>query len=168
MMSKYKYNAKSPCKDCYVTGMSVTLKWTDGREAQVSDGVWLHHCLMTSGMTRLISNAAAPHTSGIIWAAGNERPSLRLNTKYRYGIDWPNVFSYTIDMASERNDDVDVLLSITYEFISKSSPQGRYYKGSYMYWNTIGDPDNSPKGVTVYASPNWYIQAPDSIPNYEI
>jgi hypothetical protein len=158
MMSKYKYNAESPCRDCFITGMSVTLKWPDRREALASEGVWLHHCVMTRGATRLLSNTLAPRTKGVIWAAANERPTLRLNSKYRYGIDWPNVFSYAVDLASERNDDIDVYLSITFEYVPKSTPQGRNYRGSFMYWNTIGDPDDIPKGRMVYESAQWYVK----------
>lgn len=155
MMSDYVYNAQTPCDDCYVTGMSVTLKYADGREALASDGVWLHHCVMTSGFTRLISNAAAKYTPGVIWAAANERPTLRLNTEHRYGIDWPKVFSYTVDLASEKDEDTTVYLSITFEHIPKESPQGKLYKGTYMFWNAIGDPTEIPEGRTAYESPPW-------------
>jgi hypothetical protein len=135
--------------------MSVTIKWADGREALVSEGLWLHHCVMTQGRTRLLSNALAPSTPGIIWAAANERPTLRLNSKYRYGINWPDVFSYTVDLASERNDEVDIYLAIDFEFIPKASPQGRYYRGSIMHWNAIPIPNDTPVGRVYYDSGPW-------------
>jgi hypothetical protein len=157
-MSTYRYNVDSPCSDCYVTGMSVTLKWPDRREATVEEGIWLHHCVMTDGMTRLLSNTAAPHTPGVIWAAANERPTLRLNSKYRYGIDWPEVFSYTLDLASERKEDSEVYLAIDFEYIPKNSPQGQYYRGTHMHWNTIGDPNDIPEGRVSYPSSEaWYV-----------
>jgi hypothetical protein len=35
--------AERPCGDCYVTGITVDLKYPDGRVANSDTGLWLHH-----------------------------------------------------------------------------------------------------------------------------
>src|ERR1700760_4450325 len=111
MITTYEYNTDSPCQSCYVTGMDVSLKYLDGREAKTSEGAWLHHVVMTRGSYRLLSTALASISPGIIWGAANERPVLRLNGKWKYGIDWPDVFSFTLDIMSEQKKEMNVYLA---------------------------------------------------------
>ncbi|KAF1991696.1 hypothetical protein K402DRAFT_400397 [Aulographum hederae CBS 113979] len=127
MFSKMIYDAKKPCSDCYITGMQATIKYANGTEANVDTGAWLHHIDVFGAQ-------------GILWASGNERPHLRLNTKYKYGIDMPptGFFAVNVDLMSNAKDDKDLTLFIDYEFIPKSKAVG--YKPSLMSWNDVGQP----------------------------
>lgn len=136
MVTKNNLRARSPCTNCYVTAMRATLKYPDGKEALTSEGAWLHHTALAG-------------TGGAIWAAGNERPTIRLNQKYKYGIDWPATFFYTLDVMSEKKEAMNVSMAITYEFIEKSSTQGKLYRAAVMKWLQIGNPMPKP-GVSVY------------------
>jgi hypothetical protein len=96
-------------------------------EAPVDTGAWLHH----------IALFGPGGGTGSIWAAGNERPTLRLNEKYKYGLDL-TAFSMMIDLMSEDSKPKPVHLFITFEWISKAkAPQ---YKAATMYWLTVGEP----------------------------
>jgi hypothetical protein len=117
--------------------MRATLKYPNGKEALTSEGAWLHHTALAGG------------PGGSIWAAGNERPTIRLNSKHKYGIDWPASFFFTLDIMSEKKEAMTVSMSITYEYIEKDSPQGKLYKAAVMRWLQIGNPSPSP-GVKVY------------------
>jgi len=139
MVTKNNLRAKSPCTNCYVTAMRATLKYANGKEALVSDGAWLHH------------TALASSSMGAIWAAGNERPTIRLNQKYKYGIDWPASFFYTLDIMSEKKEAMNVSMSITYEYLEKSSAMGKTYKPAVMSWLQIGNPLPE-AGVKVYTN----------------
>lgn len=154
MITTYEYNTDSPCQNCYVTGMDVSLKYLDGREAKTSEGAWLHHVVMTRGSYRLLSTALASISPGIIWGAANERPVLRLNGKWKYGIDWPDVFSFTLDIMSEQKEEMNVYLAVTFEYIEKESNMGKQYKASSMYWHQVGEPEPIP-GTTTYRSTPW-------------
>jgi hypothetical protein len=124
--------------------MRATVKYPDGNEALTSEGVWLHHTMLKS------------LNGGPIWAAGNERPTIRLNGKDRYGIDWPSSFSMDIDVMSEKKEPVIVSLSVTYEYIEKDSKMGKLYKGSQMMWMDVGKP--LPKeGKKTYKSMPWTL-----------
>jgi hypothetical protein len=101
--------------------------------APTFEGAWLNHVVMTRGSYRLLSTALASISPGIIWGAGSERPVLRVNGKWRCGIDWPDVFSFSVDLMSEKKEEMNVFLSIIFEYIEKDSEIGKLYKGTAMY-----------------------------------
>jgi hypothetical protein len=86
------------------------------------------------------SLSLTPLGPNILWAGGNERPTLRLNTRYKYGIDWPETFNFALEYMSAIKQDVNVSLAITFEYIEKSQPEAKEYKDSYLIWNSVGTP----------------------------
>jgi hypothetical protein len=129
MMSTLKM-AKGPCTGCYVTAMEATIRYPDGKEANVDTGAWLHHIALFGSGTG----------GGSIWAAGNERPTLRLNTQSKFGIQFPTMFMLMIDLMSEEVKPKNLTLEINYENIAMTNSQYKQYKGATMYWLTIGEP----------------------------
>jgi hypothetical protein len=126
MMSTFKL-VQGPCSgNCYVTAMEATIRYPSGEEANVDTGAWLHHiALFGSGAGQ-----------GSLWAAGNERPTLRLNVGDKYGLDFPSAFMMMIDLMTEDTKPKNLTLEITYETVPKTGG----YKGANMYWLTIGEP----------------------------
>ena len=40
----YPDNAvKKPCDDCYIVGINAGLEWPNGKNANINEGMWLHH-----------------------------------------------------------------------------------------------------------------------------
>jgi hypothetical protein len=118
-----------------------------------SDGIWLHHCLLTSlGRTSSIT----PFGRSVISSGGNERPTLRLNTRHRFGIDWPRNFNINFELMSEIKRDVDVNIAITFEYIEKEQPIAKEYRDSYLKWNAVATPDLS-NGLTTYKTKPWTV-----------
>lgn len=117
--------------------MQFTSRYKNGTEVLTSDGIWLHHVLMSS-MTR--AKSYTPYGPNILWAGGNERPTLRLNTGYKYGIDWPWNFQFLLEYMSAVEQDVPVTLAITFEYIEQSQPEVEGYKDAYLIWNSVGTP----------------------------
>jgi len=142
MITKGQLTAKAPCSNCYVTAMQATIKYPNGKEALTSEGAWLHHTVLAS------------MTKGAIWAAGNERPTIRLNTESKYGIDWPASYGVSVDIMSERPQPFNVSMSIIFEYIDKKSDMGKKYKDIMMQWLTIGYPA-PPKGRRTYPTQTW-------------
>jgi len=124
--------AKGPCPGmgCIVTAMEATIRYPDGKEANVDTNAWLHHIA-------LFGSGAG---GGSIWAAGNERPTLRLNTQEKYGLAIPAMFMMMIDLMTEEVKPKNLTLEIAYENIPAGSPQHKSYKQATMYWLTIGEP----------------------------
>jgi len=126
MMSTIKL-AEGPCMgNCYVTAMEATIRYPDGKEANIDSGAWLHHIA-------LFGTGAG---QGSLWAAGNERPTLRLNGAEKYGLDFPAAFMLMIDLMTEDVKAKNLTLEIAYETVPKTGG----YKGANMYWLTIGEP----------------------------
>jgi hypothetical protein len=149
MFNKMDFAPERPCSKCFITSMEATLKFADGREATTAqDGAWLHHIVLIAGMSPM-------------WAAGNERPTLRVNNEInKFGIDFPDFgFFINIDLMSEAPQPLDVKLSITYEYILKSQPEAEKYKGSVLMWNDVGQP--AAKGG-VYSFSSRKMSAPAS------
>jgi hypothetical protein len=129
MLSTFKMVSDSPCANaltgCYVTAMEATIRYPDGKEANVDTGAWLHHIAMFGSGTG----------SGSIWACGNERPTLRLNSQSKYGISWPATYMMMIDLMTEVTTPKSLTLEVTFEVVPTSAPG---YKGATMYWLTLG------------------------------
>jgi len=129
--------AKGPCGGtCYVTAMEATIRYPSGAEANTDTGAWLHHIALFG------SGAGA----GSIWAAGNERPTIRLNTQEKYGLNFPASFMLMIDLMTEDTKPKNLTLEITYETVPKTKPG---YGAARMYWLTIGEPV-AKKGVYTF------------------
>jgi hypothetical protein len=71
-----------------------------------------------------------------IWAAGNERPTLRLNAEEKFGLNFPSKYMLMIDLMTEATEPKNLTLEVTFETIPKSNKE---YKPATMYWLTIGD-----------------------------
>jgi len=127
MMSTIKL-VQGPCTGCVVTAMEATIRYPDGKEANVDTGSWLHHIAMFG------SGAGG----GSLWAAGNERPTIRLNNQKKFGLQIPSSFMLMIDLMVEDTKPKNLTLEITYEHIPTGASTG--YKGATMYWLTIGEP----------------------------
>jgi hypothetical protein len=118
---------QGPCVGgCYVTAMEANIRYPSGVEANVDTGAWLHHIA-------LFGSGAG---GGSLWAAGNERPTIRLNNKEKFGLDFPSMFMLMIDLMVETQEAKNLTLEISYETVPKTGG----YKGATMYWLTIGEP----------------------------
>jgi hypothetical protein len=121
--------AKGPCPSggCYVVAMQATIRYPDKKEANIDSNAWLHHiALFGSGGGQ-----------GSLWACGNERPTLRLNTEKKYGLDFPTSYMLMIDLMTEEVAPKSLTMEITYEWVPKTTAG---YKAATMYWLTIGEP----------------------------
>ncbi|KAF1812361.1 hypothetical protein P152DRAFT_482383 [Eremomyces bilateralis CBS 781.70] len=128
MLSKPTLRAETPCKDCFVTAIQANILYLDGKVANVNTGAWLHHMVITSGISP-------------IFASGNERTPLRVNGKYKYGIelDARSSFMFITDLMSLSSETQTVNMAITYEWIPKARATG--YRDVYMKWNDVGQPN---------------------------
>jgi hypothetical protein len=126
-MSTFKL-VPGPCGgNCYVTAMEATIRYPDGKEANIDSGAWLHHIAMFGPGAGQMS----------LWAAGNERPTIRLNNQEKYGLEFPSMFMLMIDLMTEDIAPKNLTLEVTYEYVPKTAPG---YGGATMYWLTVGDP----------------------------
>jgi hypothetical protein len=74
--------------------------------------------------------------SGSFFAAGNERPTVRLNNKLKYGMDMPDDLIMLIDIGITDAAPKNVTVFVSFEYFAKSTPG---YKAAAMYRMTIGE-----------------------------
>jgi hypothetical protein len=108
---KWVYELQKPCDECYITAMQADLQYQNGTAANIDTGGWLHHIVLYTSMgwqpgvkkdlvcsyTLLSGFMGWPHR---IFASGNERTPVRLNSKFKFG------------MSLEKNETISMLLDL--------------------------------------------------------
>jgi len=132
-----------------VVAMQATIRYPDKKEANIDSNAWLHHiALFGSGAGQ-----------GSLWACGNERPTLRLNTGEKFGLDFPASYMLMIDLMTEEVAAKSLTMEITYEWVPKTEPG---YKAAAMYWLTIGEPA-AKSGIYSFKSTPSYTSSAGSL-----
>jgi hypothetical protein len=167
--NQYAFNIKKPCEECIIVAMQGDLQYEDGRSAFVEDGLWLHHIVLYNGLgwtpgsktdlvcsnTLLSAFMGWPHR---IFASGNERTPVRLNTKYKFGIpiEKPEYFHMLYDLVNAGDKPVKIYIAITFEHVPKNEPG---YREARMLWLDItgcGPSEAVPReGAYTARSPGW-------------
>jgi hypothetical protein len=131
-----------PCTNCYITALQLNLEYPDGKIANVDTGAWLHHVdISVSGVDytcpsnplSLIINGGDPAMGGNrIYAGGNERVPVRLNSKYKFGIDpgW-GTMGGAVELMSENTKPITVFCTLLIEYVPKSAPG---YREARLVW----------------------------------
>lgn len=126
---KWAFNIETPCNGCYVTAIQADLVDEDGYSANIDRGAWLHHMVLYNGMgftpgskqdlvcsgTLLSAFMGWPHR---IFASGNERVPIRLNTQYKYGlaIDDHDYFHMLYDLVNLSKKDKTYYIQVVSKF----------------------------------------------------
>jgi hypothetical protein len=165
----YAFNIPKPCDECMVVAMQGDLQYEDGRSAYVEDGAWLHHTVLYNGLgftpgsksdlvcsgTLLSGFLGWPHR---IFASGNERTPVRLNTKYKFGIpiEKDMYFHMLYDLLNASEKPMKVYIAMTFEHVPRKEPG---YREARMLWLDItgcGPSEAVPReGAYTARSPGW-------------
>jgi hypothetical protein len=131
-----------PCTSCYITAMQLSLEYPDGSVANVDTGAWLHHVDISvtgvdytcpSNPISFILAGGDPAMGGSrIYAGGNERTPIRLNSKSKFGIDpgW-GTMGGAVELMSENTKPITVYTILTIEYVPKSTPG---YREARLVW----------------------------------
>jgi hypothetical protein len=108
-------NIQRPCKKCYIVALQADLQYDDGRSAHISEGTWFHHVILAttpSGRQQdWLCSAGRANGGGPAYrffSSGNERTIVRLNSKDKYGLYFPETemfhLGYELINQSNRNE----------------------------------------------------------------
>ena len=108
-------NVQRPCKKCYIVALQADLQYADGRSANINQGAWLHHVILTTLVKGTQQDWVCPNTSRSdagpayrFFASGNERTAIRLNSKHKYGLNFPDTEMFHLGVEimnqSDRNE----------------------------------------------------------------
>jgi hypothetical protein len=131
-----------PCTNCYITALQLGLEYPDGKIANVDTGAWLHHVDISvtgvdytcpSNPISLILAGGDPAMGGSrLYAGGNERVPVRLNTKQKFGLDpGRGTMGGAVELMSENVKPITVYCTMIIEYVPKSTPG---YREARLVW----------------------------------
>jgi hypothetical protein len=116
-----------PCDECYLGAFQGGLEYEDGTEANVNTGMYLHHFVLVN--RNKPDWLCGLRTGGLfrpqwIYNSGNERPPVRLNSKYKFGmrVDKEDAFDTTAELMNMSNQTKTVYATVIYEVIPLDTP----------------------------------------------
>jgi len=132
-----------PCQgNCILLGMNADLEYADGTNANIGNGMWLHHMvLFNSGPNRFdptcVGKSSLPHLlissspekSERLMASGNERTHTSFNSplapndKLGYFLNPEDKFSFIVDFMNENKEEKVVYMTMLYDYI-EGRPEG--------------------------------------------
>jgi hypothetical protein len=172
-------NIQKPCEDCFITGIQAGLEYTDGSNAAISNGMWLHHmvlfdsnangshqdatCMGTGGSAPFslphFAVGGTPNNTERIFASGNERATLDLTRagSYGYKVNAGDQFHMLVDLMNMTATDRSVYLTLDYRYVSGAAAAG--FKPTKPVWLDIAQCGTSEKpaqtGQYVLSSVPW-------------
>lgn len=106
-------NVQRPCKKCYIVALQADLQYADGRSANINQGAWLHHAILATLSKGTQQDWVCPTTERSdgagpayrFFASGNERTTVRLNSKYKYGLSFQenDMFHLAFEIMNQNN-----------------------------------------------------------------
>jgi hypothetical protein len=137
-------NIPKPCSECTIIKQWAGLDFLDGRNANIDNGMWLHHMVhLTIGPGRwdptcLNKRTSLPHfdvnssptASERYFSSGNERTKVHLDilgagaTKWGYHIKPTDKYGFIVDLMNMNMEDKTVFMTMTYDFIEGPLPAG--------------------------------------------
>lgn len=141
-LSPIEMGRPPPCTNCYITAMQLNLEYPDGKIANVDTGAWLHHVDISvtgtdytcpSSIISTIANGGDPSMGGRrIYAGGNERVPVRMNSLSKYGIDpGRGTMGGAVELMNEAVKPITVFVTMLFEFVPKDTPG---YKEGQLIW----------------------------------
>jgi hypothetical protein len=114
-----------PCKECFLGAFQGGIEYEDGTEANVDSGVYLHHFVVVNANKPdwLCGGMGLPNRQ-YIYNSGNERPPVRLNSKYDFGmrVDAQDKFTAMTEIINMSNKNKTVYTTVIYEVIPIDTP----------------------------------------------
>jgi hypothetical protein len=150
-----------PCEECYLGAFQGGLEYEDGSEANVDTGMYLHHFV-------LVNNNKPDWLCGLrvgamfrpqyVYNSGNERPPVRLNSKYKFGmrVDKEDTFGTAGELMNMSNETKTVYATIIYEVIPLETPG--YREATHLrldIWMCGASDVPAKTGAYKYTAPKW-------------
>jgi hypothetical protein len=141
MLYNYPTQEKKPCTGkCTIVGFKAGLEYRDGKNANINNGMWLHHMVVFNigegrkDVTCKQKPVSVPHTvvgatsrnSERIFASGNERTPFAFTNethKVGYMVNEKDSFALISEFMNTTPLDHEVFLTVTYDIVD-GHPEG--------------------------------------------
>jgi hypothetical protein len=165
-------NVTKPCEDCFITSIQAGLEYSDGANANINNGMWLHHMVaMASGTGKSDATCQSaafslPHfavggtgaNTERFFASGNERTTLDIlaTGKYGYKVNSGDKFSLLVDLMNLNTTDKTVYLTLNYKYVAGSEPGFKPVKPLWLDAAQCGTSEVAAKtGAYTLATTPW-------------
>jgi Stress up-regulated Nod 19 len=105
-----------PCSDCWITGFTPDLVYSDGSRATHMDGPMLHHTVFTSQWRQdaTCSGTWLGLAGERFFASGDERTAIAFPSGYGYRVRWYDSWNMLVDLMNHATTSKTVYVQITY------------------------------------------------------
>jgi hypothetical protein len=150
-----------PCEECFLGKFQGGMEYEDGSEANVDTGMYMHHFVITNtGKPDWLCGLRKGGSFRNQWVynSGNERPPVRLNSKYKFGmrVDKEDTFEAVGEIMNMSNETKTVYATTIYEVVPLDTPG--YREATHLrldVWQCGGSDVPAKKGAYTYTSPDW-------------
>ncbi|GIU85368.1 MAG: hypothetical protein KatS3mg008_2143 [Acidimicrobiales bacterium] len=160
-------NVAKPCTDCYITGMTARLTYTDGREANWNTDAQLHHMvLFNAGFGRSDATCGTSLLGFLgerFFAAGNERTPMRFPRPYGYYVGRFDTFNMIYELAGTSTQDQQVIIEMTYDWVPSSTPGMKRMDPVWLDIDQCGDSEYEVPAGPSSRSWTWRVNRPGKL-----
>jgi len=121
------FSNQMPCQNCFITAMEANLEDDAGKTININEGAWLHHMVLyLRGIDRrdlICGRFTAAGISGQrIFASGNERNPVRLNSKGKHGlrVDADDKITLLYDLVNNLKTPQNFWVTMVWGFLQRT------------------------------------------------
>ena len=145
MTTKLRLAVSKPCGDCYITGFTPNLVYSDGSTADMPE-VMVHHAVFASQWRNdtTCSGSWLGLAGERFFASGNERSAIDLDALgYGYRQRWYDQWNLLVELMNHSTTDKTVYLKMTYTYRSLYDSTVKPVRPLWLDVNLCGDSEYS-------------------------
>lgn len=165
MLGQVLADVAQPCGDCWLTGMRTTLRYADGREANIDTGQWLHHAIFASWPHA--DATCATNVLGLLgerfFATGNERSRARFPAGFGYRVSPGDRWQLSLDLMNATLAPTTLVVETAFEWVPAATPGMTPLRPVWIDANRCLD-SGLPAGTGAYSyHTDWVVNRPGRV-----
>ena len=166
--NRFSFFIRKPCTNCYITGMTASLVYQDGRVAGWSTDAQLHHMVMFAQGGGKTDSTCSVSILGLLgqrfFASGDERTPVISPPGYGYFVgaqeNWHMIWELANHNTAPQNN---LFIEMTYNWVPASTPGMTRVEPVWMDVDQCGDSEISVPAGTSTRSWTWNVNRPGRI-----
>jgi hypothetical protein len=138
-----EYDATKPCTDCMLTYMHAGLEYSNGTDANIDSGMWLHHMVFFNNGPGRQDTVCPGNKDERFFSSGNERsPTDMTNNgtlKNGYYIKPTDRWWIMLELMNMNPDNRKIYLTVTYEYVPQHPPDFHNVKAMWFDITNCGN-----------------------------
>jgi hypothetical protein len=137
----FAFGVQKACSNCFITNMQAGLTTEDGANANVSQGLWLHHMVLFDSSKQDVTctnSSGAPIGVGALgqrfFSSGNERTPTKFGGSYGYRQGAADKWNLIYDLMNMTAQERSVYVTVKFDYVPDTTPG---YKDITPMWLDI-------------------------------